>query len=182
MRKVKVIDLIGPTEKINCLITTMDENLLITGSDDRTLKVWDLHKESFIFSFEHNKPITSVINLGETYSVNELASGSNDGEVKIWNYNQIETEDSVKCFVSNCKSCIVNSRVKCKPCDNNSCSSENTLFYFNYCINDKCVSSLSIFSNILIICPVIIFAALIAWFFIRRSKARNRIEYEALDY
>ncbi|MDY7022795.1 MAG: hypothetical protein SWJ54_15815, partial [Cyanobacteriota bacterium] len=57
--------------------------LLVSGSDDQTLKLWDVNLGSCLQTWRgHSHRIESITN-----SPNEpiLASGSNDGTVKLWN-------------------------------------------------------------------------------------------------
>ncbi|CAK9055481.1 Vegetative incompatibility protein HET-E-1 [Durusdinium trenchii] len=57
--------------------------LLLTGSDDATVRVWDRDDPASAFALEgHSAPITRLLAL---YQSNEAVSASRDGTLRIWN-------------------------------------------------------------------------------------------------
>jgi WD40 repeat protein len=62
----------------------IEQNFLFTGSDDSTIKVWDLIGYSLIFTFtQHEEPIRDLIFIEES---GHLISCSDDGKIHIWDY------------------------------------------------------------------------------------------------
>ncbi len=62
---------------------------LASGSEDRTIKIWDLTTGTLRFTFDssnggHADKITQLILMPE--SGRHLASASKDGEIKIWQH------------------------------------------------------------------------------------------------
>lgn len=72
----------GHEEIINCLdISRRGQELLVSGSDDGTIGIWDPRQKEAIDYFETEFPITAVA-LSE--AGNEIFSGSIDNDIKVW--------------------------------------------------------------------------------------------------
>lgn len=76
----------GHVEAIFALVYLPNNNLLISGSDDSSIKVWNISNGSLLYTFDsrndgHSKPVECLVLLGD----NLVASGSQDLTVRIWN-------------------------------------------------------------------------------------------------
>ncbi|TXG50821.1 hypothetical protein EZV62_023345 [Acer yangbiense] len=81
----------GHTGAVLCLINVDDDDLtLVSGSADRTVRIWQRGKESgyrcMIILQGHEKPVKSLVAVqrGECNGVVSVCSGSLDGEIKVW--------------------------------------------------------------------------------------------------
>lgn len=76
---------ISHSGEIKSVVLTPDGKYLITGSLDKSIKVWSIVSKSEEFSlFSTAKVLSLAINLDGNY----LISGSDDGTVKIWSLEQ----------------------------------------------------------------------------------------------
>ena len=77
----KINKTINYSSIIYCLIK-LNSNEIISGSFDKTIKIWNLKEEKCIKTLEgHTDGINNLIKLNS----NEIASCSNDKTIKIWN-------------------------------------------------------------------------------------------------
>jgi len=77
-----LINLIGHTGDVNTLIKLSNDNLLASGSDDNTIKIWNLKTNSLIRTLSGSSGhVLSLAVLNNGY----LASGSADKSIQIWN-------------------------------------------------------------------------------------------------
>jgi len=94
--------LIGHTGKVTAIAVTPDGKQLISGSNDNTLKIWDLETGKEKFSFiGHSDEITAI---AITPDGNQIISSSRDGTIKAWNLKNREkllTIDSHQNSVNN---------------------------------------------------------------------------------
>lgn len=73
---------VGHEEVINCLdVSRRGEEILVSGSDDGYICVWDPRQKAAIDEIRTDFPVTAVT-LAETG--NELFSGAIDNEIKVW--------------------------------------------------------------------------------------------------
>ncbi len=83
-------------EGINKLLL-LSNGLLISASDDNTLKVWDLDKKIKIMTLEdHTGPITCVAELPDQ----RIISGSRDHTLKIWNLVTVDSLPTKRCDIT----------------------------------------------------------------------------------
>jgi WD40 repeat protein len=76
----------GHTEKINWLAITADSKLLVSGSDDRTIRLWQLPKGREIKQFtEHDSPVTCGVLHPDGRL---LATADATGQLIIWDLSQ----------------------------------------------------------------------------------------------
>ena len=75
--------LLGHTDFVNT-ITELDNNMLASGSCDKTIKIWNLATSKIISTLTgHNECVTSLANV-KTDSGDLLISGSNDLSILVW--------------------------------------------------------------------------------------------------
>ncbi|KZF24267.1 Ca2+/calmodulin-dependent protein kinase [Xylona heveae TC161] len=73
---------VGHEEVINCMdVSKRGEELLISGSDDGSIGIWDPRQKEAVDYIETEFPVTAVT-LSE--AGNELYSGSIDNDIKVW--------------------------------------------------------------------------------------------------
>lgn len=75
-------------DQINC-IKLMNENHLLSGSDDKHVKLWDLKSLECVKTYKGH---SAAVKCLERINDNEFISGSKDCDIKIWD---IESEDCV---------------------------------------------------------------------------------------
>ena len=91
--------LLGHTEEVNCVQFTLDGASLVSGSDDKTVKLWDIQTGSVIKTFYgHTDWVLSVSISADCTTV---ASGSQDSTIRLWDirigkcYHKITQQDPV---------------------------------------------------------------------------------------
>ena len=68
----------GHTEWVSSVFAI--NNIIISSSDDRTIKIWDINTAKCINTFNgHTEAVYSV------FAINNIISGSEDNSIKIWN-------------------------------------------------------------------------------------------------
>ena len=67
-------------------IAITSNNYIISASEDKTIKIWNLLNRKILHSFEnaHKKSVISLALIYDT-SNNYIISGSKDTTIKIWN-------------------------------------------------------------------------------------------------
>ncbi|HAG81255.1 MAG TPA: hypothetical protein DCL61_08790, partial [Cyanobacteria bacterium UBA12227] len=73
--------LTGHTRKIQAVAVTADGKQIISGSNDHTLKVWDLETGKEFFTFEGH--LSHVVALAVTTDGKQVISGSSDRTIKV---------------------------------------------------------------------------------------------------
>ncbi|OMJ70986.1 hypothetical protein SteCoe_30913 [Stentor coeruleus] len=82
----KECNLVGHTNDINCLIFSSDGGCLISGSNDKSVKIWDLSKKTEeITLLGHSGPVTALALVPKSCNI---ASGSADCSIKIWDFEE----------------------------------------------------------------------------------------------
>jgi len=78
-----VLTLIGHGGSVRCLLVVPPNNTIASGSDDRTIRLWDAATgEATACLSGHDGAVTCLAHLGWT----TLVSGSEDGTVRLWDY------------------------------------------------------------------------------------------------
>lgn len=102
----------------NDIANERDSDLLVSGSFDKTIKVWDLNSENnkLLLTIEaHDHFVTSLTNILFNDSL-MIVSGSSDRKIKVWNHENLESplvkeikdeESYIECL----SSCIFNKNV-----------------------------------------------------------------------
>lgn len=76
------------TNTVTALAYLQSRKQLISGSDDKTLKLWDLSGKELDTFHGHTASVNSIVDMPD---LQQVASGSRDGTIKIWDlskYNQ----------------------------------------------------------------------------------------------
>ena len=74
--------------RINCLIK-LEDNKVVSGSQDKTIKIWDIEKKECLYTLEGH---TSIIWEVKSLSNNRLISAADDNTSRIWNLNNKSSE------------------------------------------------------------------------------------------
>jgi WD40 repeat protein len=74
--------LVGHTGSVRSVAVTPDGSWAVSGSRDRTLKVWDLERGSEIHTLAGHT--SSVVSVAVTPDCRRAVSGSGDGDMKVW--------------------------------------------------------------------------------------------------
>ncbi|KAG7204147.1 hypothetical protein KM043_001989 [Ampulex compressa] len=124
----RVIDTLhGHEDAISCLAWCPSRKIIISGSWDCTAKVWQLYTtgiikpaECLIAQLDHDSKVT-CINVSRDESL--LASGTEDGEIFLWNMDTYNLDFTVKRHA-----CKVNAMTFDEECKNIiSCAEDNVL-------------------------------------------------------
>jgi WD40 repeat protein len=86
-------DYVGHVGPILGLAVTPDGEFLVTGGDDRTVRVWGVKSAKEVRSFQgHLKKVTAVAARGDG---RQVASGSEDGAIRVWDLNATDDHRAV---------------------------------------------------------------------------------------
>ena len=80
-------------------VAVIDNNRVISGSYDKSLKGWKLDERREIFTLDHSFPVTAVAvipNCDRAINRDRAISGSSNGELKVWNLVTCQTEWTFK--------------------------------------------------------------------------------------
>jgi WD40 repeat protein len=93
----------GHTSWVASLSFSPDGTSLVSGSEDKTLKLWDIQTGGVIMTFHgHNAGVHSV---SISFDCTMIASGSNDNTIRLWNiqtgecFRVIEQQGWVQCVL-----------------------------------------------------------------------------------
>ncbi len=75
-------EFIGHTGAVTSLAITADSSLLVTGGEDKTVRVWDVKSAKPIRSFQGHMAKVSAVAIRPDGK--QLASGSEDGAIRLW--------------------------------------------------------------------------------------------------
>ena len=89
----KICDFTGHDNDIQALVFSPDGKRLVSGSADKTVRVWDISSGDGKVVGDHPDPITSVV--FHSLDPEIVASASLDGTVKIWN---LQTQECINPF------------------------------------------------------------------------------------
>jgi len=87
-----VLTLEGHTTSVTSLGFQRDGRYLYSGSEDGTVKLWDLKSRTYARSFNAKGPVTSVAHRNRR---DEIISGDQNGCVKIWDLGSAKCINSV---------------------------------------------------------------------------------------
>jgi WD40 repeat protein len=77
---------------VTSVAITSDNNKIVSGSGDNTIKVWDMNTVGLLSALEgHTSRVTSIATTTEN---SKIVSGSYDNTIKIWDLRQ------GKCFLT----------------------------------------------------------------------------------
>ena len=73
---------VGHSDKLNALGATPDGKLLVTGGNDKTVRVWEVGTGKPLWTFQgHTEKVTAIAVRPDG---KQAASGSEDGSVRVW--------------------------------------------------------------------------------------------------
>lgn len=85
---------VGHEDVINCLeVSRRGQELLLTGSDDGCIGIWDPRQKAAVDYIETDYPVTAVA-LAE--AGNEIYSGGIDNDVRVWDARKLEVIYTMK--------------------------------------------------------------------------------------
>ncbi|XP_044759806.1 U5 small nuclear ribonucleoprotein 40 kDa protein [Coccinella septempunctata] len=84
----------GHTNFVNCLdVARRGPHLIVSGSDDNTVKIWDIRKKQSITSLSSSYQVTAV-SLNDTSE--QVFSGGIDNDIKVWDLRKDEVLYTLK--------------------------------------------------------------------------------------
>ena len=91
----------GHTRQVNSLDFSSDGKLLVSGSNDMTVKLWDVQTGGLVKTFSGHRNLVSSVSISLGH--NTIASGSDDNTIHLWNIQTgkcnyvIKQEEPVNC-------------------------------------------------------------------------------------
>ena len=88
--KKKIGTLEGHTGQVTCLAVSHSGRILISGSQDKTIRFWDLETQKIIRTFGgyFDGHLSKVVSLALSQDDRTLVSGGADNSLRIWNMNR----------------------------------------------------------------------------------------------
>ncbi|HEV3440489.1 MAG TPA: WD40 repeat domain-containing protein, partial [Gemmata sp.] len=81
-------EFVGHNGRVNALAVIPDGSLLVTGGEDKTVRVWEVASTKQIRGFQgHQSGVTAVAVRGDG---KQIASGSDDGAMRLWDLNTVD--------------------------------------------------------------------------------------------
>ena len=93
----------GHTEMVTCLTFSSDGTSLVSGSGDRTVKLWDLQTGGVVKTFSGHTDWVWSVSISADFT--KIASGSNDDTIHLWDIQTgechctIEQQNLVECVI-----------------------------------------------------------------------------------
>jgi WD40 repeat protein len=78
----------GHSESINCIAITPNGQMLVSGSEDNTLKLWDLDTGECLATLEGHE--AGVKSVAFSPDGKMLVSGSADNTIKLWQLPKVK--------------------------------------------------------------------------------------------
>lgn len=88
----------GHSEPVRCMAISPDGQFLVSGSDDKTIKIWDINEEEEIYTLTGHS--ASVISVAFSPDGETLASASANQTIRLWNFN---TRQEIKALLGHSK-------------------------------------------------------------------------------
>ncbi len=76
------VHILKHTDTVNSVALSPDNQTIVSGSNDRTIKVWDLQSGKLIHSLSSHS--SSVYSVGISKDSQTIVSGNQDGAVRVW--------------------------------------------------------------------------------------------------
>lgn len=94
----------GHTKNVTSLAFSLDGTLLVSGSEDNTIKIWDIQTGGVVRTFRSGTHQASIISISPDDLT--IASGSRKGEIRLWGVRtgkgrcitKISSEPRAVCF------------------------------------------------------------------------------------
>ena len=80
---VQTAILSGHTDSVTCLVFSPDKTSLVSGSNDKTVKLWDLQTGGVVKTFHGHYSWVYSVSISADHTM--IASGSKDNAVRLWN-------------------------------------------------------------------------------------------------
>ena len=123
----------GHTEKVVSLIQLSSGNLA-TGSNDCSVRIWDIEKGECICSFSEKGKVLCLLE----FEPNKILTGTTDNNIGLWDINN----PTKSLYNFNKHELWVNGLVKCNEKTFATCSNDQNIYIWDY-NNRKCIGELS---------------------------------------